>query len=152
MLRCQVTDLMVPLLKFYFHEEVRRAAVAALPHLLRSAQAAAEKGVPGASKVSSAPVPLLPHTRLCSSWAGADEVHHPGHCHTQGMAPSWPALMRCITLPGSHISEIIFAQSVAARLWNACFGVRSVQAAAEKGVPGASKVRQMHHCFTTHGL
>jgi hypothetical protein len=42
---------MVPLLKFYFHEEVRRAAVAALPHLLRSAQAAAEKGVPGASKV-----------------------------------------------------------------------------------------------------
>jgi hypothetical protein len=48
----QVTDLMVPLLKFYFHEEVRRAAVAALPHLLRSAQAAAEKGVPGASKVS----------------------------------------------------------------------------------------------------
>ncbi|WIA40679.1 hypothetical protein OEZ86_004377 [Tetradesmus obliquus] len=46
----EVTDLMVPLLKFYFHEEVRRAAVAALPHLLRSAQAAAEKGVPGASK------------------------------------------------------------------------------------------------------
>ncbi|KAF6254101.1 armadillo-type protein [Scenedesmus sp. NREL 46B-D3] len=46
----EVTDLMVPLLKFYFHEEVRRAAVGALPHLLRSALAAAEKGVTGASK------------------------------------------------------------------------------------------------------
>jgi hypothetical protein len=58
---CQVTDLMVPLLKFYFHEEVRRAAVAALPHLLRSAQAAAEKGVPGASKVRRCTT--RPHTR-----------------------------------------------------------------------------------------
>lgn len=48
----EVTDLMVPLLKFYFHEEVRRAATTALPNLLRSAQAAADKGVPGASKVS----------------------------------------------------------------------------------------------------
>jgi hypothetical protein len=41
---------MVPLLKFYFHEEVRRAATNALPQLLRSTQAAAEKGVEGASQ------------------------------------------------------------------------------------------------------
>eukprot|EP00878_Enallax_costatus_P012560 GHUV01013118.1.p1 GENE.GHUV01013118.1~~GHUV01013118.1.p1 ORF type:complete len:1009 (+),score=321.88 GHUV01013118.1:364-3390(+) len=46
----EVTDLMVPLLKFYFHEEVRRAAVSALPNLVRAAQSAAEKDVPGASK------------------------------------------------------------------------------------------------------
>jgi hypothetical protein len=42
---------MVPLLKFYFHEEVRRAATSALPQLLRATQAAAEKGVQGASQV-----------------------------------------------------------------------------------------------------
>lgn len=53
----EVTDLMVPLLKFYFHEEVRRAATSALPNLVRSAQSAAEKGVAGASKVST-PTPL----------------------------------------------------------------------------------------------
>jgi hypothetical protein len=45
---------MVPLLKFYFHEEVRRAATSALPQLLRATQAAAEKGVPGATQVGSA--------------------------------------------------------------------------------------------------
>jgi hypothetical protein len=39
---------MVPLLKFYFHEDVRRAAVQALPHLVASAQQAAEAGTPGA--------------------------------------------------------------------------------------------------------
>ena len=40
----QVTDIMVPLLKFWFHEEVRRAAVQTLPELLRSAVLAKEKG------------------------------------------------------------------------------------------------------------
>lgn len=51
--RLQVTQLMVPLLKFYFHEEVRRAATSALPQLLRATQAAAEKGVQGATQVGS---------------------------------------------------------------------------------------------------
>lgn len=46
----QVLNIMVPLLKFYFHEEVRQAAVQSLPELLRSADLAAQKGVPGASK------------------------------------------------------------------------------------------------------
>ena len=36
----QVTQIMVPLLKFYFHEEVRQAAVQAMPELLRSASLA----------------------------------------------------------------------------------------------------------------
>lgn len=45
----QVVDIMVPLLKFYFHEEVRRAAVQSLPQLLHAAQEAVEKGVPGAT-------------------------------------------------------------------------------------------------------
>ena len=35
---------MVPLLKFYFHEEVRQAAVQAMPELLRSAKLAVEGG------------------------------------------------------------------------------------------------------------
>ena len=35
---------MVPLLKFYFHEEVRQAAVQAMPELLRSAQLAVQAG------------------------------------------------------------------------------------------------------------
>jgi importin-5 len=40
---------MVPLLKFYFHEEVRQAAVQSLPDLLSSAIKAAEKGQQGAT-------------------------------------------------------------------------------------------------------
>eukprot|EP00798_Chlamydomonas_sp_ICE-L_P025737 gene25737-11397_t len=40
----EVTDIMVPLLKFWFHEEVRRAAVQTIPELLRSAVLAVEKG------------------------------------------------------------------------------------------------------------
>ncbi|XP_010531149.1 PREDICTED: importin-5-like isoform X1 [Tarenaya hassleriana] len=41
----QVAPTLVPLLKFYFHEEVRRAAVSAMPELLRSAKLAIEKGI-----------------------------------------------------------------------------------------------------------
>jgi hypothetical protein len=44
----QVTGIMLPLLKFYFHEEVRQAAVQAIPDLLRSAVLAARAGLPGA--------------------------------------------------------------------------------------------------------
>ncbi|XVF30792.1 hypothetical protein REPUB_Repub16aG0089000 [Reevesia pubescens] len=40
----QVATTLVPLLKFYFHEEVRKAAVSAVPELLRSAKLAVEKG------------------------------------------------------------------------------------------------------------
>ncbi|CAJ1938559.1 unnamed protein product [Sphenostylis stenocarpa] len=40
----QVAATLVPLLKFYFHEEVRKAAVSAMPELLRSAKLAIEKG------------------------------------------------------------------------------------------------------------
>ncbi|KAI0497983.1 hypothetical protein KFK09_021224 [Dendrobium nobile] len=41
----QVAPTLVPLLKFYFDEEVRRAAVSAMPELLRSAKLAVEKGL-----------------------------------------------------------------------------------------------------------
>ncbi|XP_076913708.1 uncharacterized protein LOC143572424 isoform X1 [Bidens hawaiensis] len=41
----QVAPTLVPLLKFYFHEEVRKAAVSAMPELLRSAKLAIEKGL-----------------------------------------------------------------------------------------------------------
>ncbi|XWS57867.1 hypothetical protein CRYUN_Cryun09bG0210100 [Craigia yunnanensis] len=40
----QVATTLVPLLKFYFHEEVRKAAVSAMPELLCSAKLAVEKG------------------------------------------------------------------------------------------------------------
>ena len=40
----QVTQIMVPLLKFYFNEEVRTASAQALPELLRSAVEAMRKG------------------------------------------------------------------------------------------------------------
>ncbi|KAL6637674.1 hypothetical protein ACP70R_025246 [Stipagrostis hirtigluma subsp. patula] len=40
----QVATTLVPLVKFYFHEEVRKAAVSAMPELLRSAKLAVEKG------------------------------------------------------------------------------------------------------------
>lgn len=68
----EVTDLMVPLLKFYFHEEVRRAAVSALPHLVRAAQSAAEKDMPGApgtspaSKVSNISLDQTSQIQICS--------------------------------------------------------------------------------------
>ncbi|KNA22702.1 hypothetical protein SOVF_032190 [Spinacia oleracea] len=41
----QVAPTLVPLLKFYFHEEVRRAAVSIMPELLLSAKLAVEKGL-----------------------------------------------------------------------------------------------------------
>lgn len=45
----QVLDIMLPLIKFYFHEEVRRAAVETLPELLRSAVLSV--GSPGGADV-----------------------------------------------------------------------------------------------------
>ncbi|PSC74524.1 ARM repeat-containing [Micractinium conductrix] len=41
----QVTQIMVPLLKFYFNEDVRASAAQALPEVLRSASLAAQKGL-----------------------------------------------------------------------------------------------------------
>lgn len=41
----QVAPTLVPLLKFYFHEEVRKAAVSAMPELLKSAKLAVGKGL-----------------------------------------------------------------------------------------------------------
>jgi len=48
----QVSGIVVPLLRFYFHEEVRIGAVQMLSELLRSSNVAAEKGVQGASKAN----------------------------------------------------------------------------------------------------
>ena len=41
---------MVPLIKFFFHEEVRRSAVQSLPEMLESAKVAADKNVHGATQ------------------------------------------------------------------------------------------------------
>ncbi|EPS66414.1 hypothetical protein M569_08363, partial [Genlisea aurea] len=76
----QVAPTLVPLLKFYFHEEVRRAAVSAMPELLRSAKLAVEKGVAQGrneayvKQLSDYVIPALvealhkePDTEICAS-------------------------------------------------------------------------------------
>ncbi|KAL9455439.1 hypothetical protein AB3S75_010793 [Citrus x aurantiifolia] len=76
----QVAPTLVPLLKFYFHEEVRKAAVSAMPELLRSAKLAIEKGLaPGRNEsyvkqLSDFIIPALvealhkePDTEICAS-------------------------------------------------------------------------------------
>ena len=47
----QVAGVMIPLLKFYFHEEVRSAAAQSLPELLRAAVLASGKGQTPSSSV-----------------------------------------------------------------------------------------------------
>ncbi|KAJ7980581.1 importin-5 [Quillaja saponaria] len=76
----QVAPTLVPLLKFYFHEEVRKAAVSAMPELLRSAKLAIEKGLAQGrdgsyvKQLSDYIVPALvealhkePDTEICAS-------------------------------------------------------------------------------------
>ncbi|PIA53962.1 hypothetical protein AQUCO_00900498v1 [Aquilegia coerulea] len=80
----QVAPTLVPLLKFYFHEEVRKAAVSAMPELLRSAKLAIEKGqAPGRNEsyikqLSDYIIPALvealhkePETEICASMLDA---------------------------------------------------------------------------------
>ncbi|KAM3310627.1 hypothetical protein ACQJBY_031360 [Aegilops geniculata] len=76
----QVATTLVPLLKFYFHDEVRKAAVSAMPELLRSAKLAVEKGQAQGrdnsyvKQLSDYIVPALveamhkePETQICAS-------------------------------------------------------------------------------------
>ncbi|KAF2286233.1 hypothetical protein GH714_012141 [Hevea brasiliensis] len=80
----QVAPTLVPLLKFYFHEEVRKAAVSAMPELLRSAKLAVEKGVSQGrnesyvKQLSDYIIPALvealhkePDTEICASMLDA---------------------------------------------------------------------------------
>jgi hypothetical protein len=80
----QVAPTLVPLLKFYFHEEVRKAAVSAMPELLRSAKLAVEKGLAQGrnesyvKQLSDYIVPALvealhkePDTEICASMLDA---------------------------------------------------------------------------------
>ncbi|KAI3935949.1 hypothetical protein MKX01_021900 [Papaver californicum] len=80
----QVAPILVPLLKFYFHEEVRKAAVSAMPELLRSAKLAVEKGQAQGrnetyvKQLSDYIVPALveavhkePETEICASMLDA---------------------------------------------------------------------------------
>lgn len=80
----QVAPTLVPLLKFYFHEEVRKAAVSAMPELLQSAKLAVEKGQAQGrdqtyiKQLSDYIVPALvealhkePETEICSSMLDA---------------------------------------------------------------------------------
>ncbi|XVE70336.1 hypothetical protein DITRI_Ditri10aG0064300 [Diplodiscus trichospermus] len=80
----QVALTLVPLLKFYFHEEVRKAAVSAMPELLRSAKLAVQKGVAQGrnetyvKQLSDYTIPALaealhkePDTEICASMLDA---------------------------------------------------------------------------------
>ncbi|KAH9326987.1 hypothetical protein KI387_007165 [Taxus chinensis] len=80
----QVAPTLVPLLKFYFHEEVRKAAVSAMPELLQSAKLAVEKGQAQGrdqtyvKQLSDYIIPALvealhkePETEICSSMLDA---------------------------------------------------------------------------------
>ncbi|KAK4355053.1 hypothetical protein RND71_027247 [Anisodus tanguticus] len=80
----QVAPTLVPLLKFYFHEEVRKAAVSAMPEMLRSAKLAVEKGIAQGrnetyvKQLSDYIVPALvealhkePDTEICASMLDA---------------------------------------------------------------------------------
>ena len=71
----QVAHIMMPLLKFWFHEEVRRAAHQTLPELIRSATICVEKGRPGVDKAYIKGVSAA-RTRLCvcaRAWRRGDQ-------------------------------------------------------------------------------
>ncbi|GJS46050.1 importin-5-like protein [Tanacetum coccineum] len=80
----QVAPTLVPYLKLYFHEEVRKAAVSAMPELLLSSKLAIEKGVAQGrnetyvTRLSDYIVPALvealhkePDTKICASMLDA---------------------------------------------------------------------------------
>lgn len=80
----QVAPTLVPLLKFYFHEDVRKAAVSAMPELLRSAKLAVERGLAQGhnetyvKQLSDYIIPALveaipkePDTEICASMLDA---------------------------------------------------------------------------------
>lgn len=80
----QVASTLVPLLKFYFHEDVRRAAVSAMPMLLQSAKLAVEKGQsqgrsePYIKQLTDYIIPVLvealhkePEVEICASMLAA---------------------------------------------------------------------------------
>lgn len=95
----RVAPTLVPLLKFYFHEEVRKAAVSAMPELLRSAKLAVEKGITQGrnesyvKQLSDYIIPALvealhkePDTEICASMLDA--------------------LNECIQISGTLLGEI----------------------------------------------
>eukprot|EP00775_Hariotina_reticulata_P003510 gene3510-3780_t len=117
----EVTDLMVPLLKFYFHEDVRRAAATALPHLLRSAQAAVDQNVAGASKefttqmihfmwepllaaVKKEPEPELTATML-DSLAEIVELAEPNQLTPQQVEAAFTAFNSILTAANARRSQ-----------------------------------------------
>nr|XP_009757753.1 PREDICTED: importin-5-like [Nicotiana sylvestris] len=94
----QVAPTLVPLLKFYFHEEVRKAAVSAMPELLRSAKLAVEKGIAQGrnesyvKQLSDYIIPALiealhkePDTEICASMLDA--------------------INECVQISGLHLDE-----------------------------------------------
>ena len=92
----QVTQIMVPLLKFYFHEDVRIAAVQCMPELLRAATLAVEKG--------TSPDASMPAQMLDFFWQPLlDAMHKVGACSVDSVI----VLVLCLPL-----AELILAGSV----------------------------------------
>ncbi|XP_057437723.1 uncharacterized protein LOC130729888 [Lotus japonicus] len=94
----QVAFTLVPLLKFYFHEEVRKAAVSAMPELLSSAKSAVEKGQSQGrdeTYVKQLSDYIIPN--LVESLHKEPEV--------EICANILDALNECIQVSGSHLDE-----------------------------------------------
>eukprot|EP00967_Tisochrysis_lutea_P051030 scaffold62876_cov20-Tisochrysis_lutea.AAC.7 len=81
---------MVPLLKFWFHEEVRRAAVQTLPELVRSAALCVEKG-----NLNGVDANVLKQVRYISS-SGGECVEGAGTVRTRALVMS-PAVL-CVEI------------------------------------------------------
>ncbi|KAG5517746.1 hypothetical protein RHGRI_038206 [Rhododendron griersonianum] len=95
----QVAPTLVPLLKFYFHEEVRKAAVSAMPELLRSAKLAVEKGLAQGRNES--------YVKQLSDYIvpALVEALHKVEPDTEICASMLDALNECIQLSGTLLGE-----------------------------------------------
>ncbi len=113
-----MTGIMVPLLKFYFHEDVRLAAVQSLPELLRSAVLAVEVG---RTQDASLPAQLLDFV-----WQPLVDALHKVPAPAPARVPppmgSWPPQLSdsgyASTAAGTLLSAASFRASKAAlRVW-----------------------------------
>jgi hypothetical protein len=111
----QVAPTLVPLLKFYFHEEVRRAAVSAMPELMRSAKLAIEKGesqgrdLSYLKQLSDYIIPAMlealhkePDTEICVSMLEAINECLQVNFHYQMLGLLFYVLLECCIFLGSR--------------------------------------------------
>ena len=127
-----MTGIMVPLLKFYYHEDVRIAAAQSLPELLRCAVLAVEAGLtPNASLPSQlldfAWSPLLEAMRKVQS-----SLHLCVHAIMSVFAGRSPDQILRNALLGAHVTRCTCMQAhLVKRVWTIC--VRALPTVAPHG-------------------